>query len=700
MQRIEKIPTMNITKILVFVFVSTMAFHAVGQKAPLKIKRKEFKKEEYGFKDAWSSVKDAKWLYSAGPGSYRDARDSYMDAYKYNPDNDKLNYMIGKCYLFTDNKYESIKYIQRAYELNPQVSFDIHLLLGMAYHQVNEFDNAIEEYNMFLKNLSKKQSALYLEKVNMLIRQCKHGRDLVLDRKRVVINNLGESVNSVYDEYSPVLPKDASEIYYTSRRMQNIKSERSIIDDKFFEDIYHSSFVNGSWTLSERLDKKILKKKNKTNIAVIGLSPEKDKLYLYRGKENDGDIYASELKKGKWSKPKAIKKFNSKKNRETSMCISSDGSTLYFISSREKDTYGGTDIYFSKKNQKDKWSKPVNIGNTVNTFWDEVGVSLSANDSILYFSSQGHNSMGGYDVFKTRLEKVNLWSKPENLGYPINTPDDDVFYTELPDGKSAYYATNRESGIGGLDIYKIIYLGAQKDMYIDYLYEPIVGVLPPSDNIYFEKPQMLTVDSRLLMRGFITDSETNEPVKAKLELVDQQQNITVGVTISDSTGNYKIYLPEPKSYGIDIAAKGYLMHIDVLDLSKESSDQVIIRNFALDKVEVGAKVVLQNIYFETGKATLKEESFFSLDKVVKLLINNETLRIEIDGHTDNVGSDKANQKLSEERAASVVNYLISQGIYADRLTYKGYGESTPIAPNTTDEGKAQNRRVEFKILSK
>jgi flagellar motor protein MotB len=691
---------MNNIRIIIVLLAILFADHAVAQKLCLKVKRKEFKKEQYGFKDAWGAVKDAQWLYNAGPGSFRDARDLYLEAYKYNPDNARLNYMIGKCFLFTDNKYESIKYIKRAFELDPNVNFDIHLLLGMAYHQINEFDNAIEEYNMFLKNLTRKQSDLYTEKVNMYIRQCKFGRDLVLDPKRVVINNLGEKVNSVYDEYSPVLPKDASEIYFTSRRMQNLKSDRSIIDDKFFEDIYHSSFKNNEWTLAERLPKKILGKKNKTHIAVVGLSPEKDKLYMYKGEENAGDIYVSELKKGKWAKPKPIKKFNSNKNKETSLCMTSDGNTLYFISSKEKDSYGGTDIFYSQKNARGHWGKPKNLGNTVNTFGDEVGVSLSANDSVLYFSSQGHNSMGGYDVFKTQLEKVNLWSKPENLGYPVNTPDDDVYYVEMPDGKTAYYASNRESGLGGLDIYKVIYLGSQKDMYIDYLYEPLVGVLPPADNIYFEKPQMLTVDNRLLLRGFITDSDTKEPIIAKLELIDQSKNTVEGIAISDSTGNYKIYLPEAKTFGVDLSAKGYLMHLDVLDLSKESSDDVIVRNFTMDKVEVGAKVVLQNIYFETGKATLKVESYFSLDRVVQLMLDNETLKIEIDGHTDNVGSDKANQKLSEERAKSVVTYIASKGISADRLTYKGYGESMPIAPNTTDEGKSQNRRVEFKILSK
>lgn len=682
--------------LLLFVFLAP----AIGQQYPIKIKKKEFKKEELGFKEAWRALREAKWLYSAGPGSIRSARDFYLDAYKYNPENPELNYMIGKCYLFTDNKFESIKYIKKAYEFKPGVNFDIHLLLGMAYHQIHEFDNAIEEYNLFLKSMAPKTAIRYQERVNQYIRQCKHGRDLVLDPRRVVINNLGEGVNSIYDEYSFAIAQDESEIYFTSRRQLNDKSRRSIIDDKFFEDVYHAKY-NGEWKTAERIGKKLVGKTNKTHIAVIGLSPDKNKLYLYKGKENEGDLYVAEYKvdKQKWTSPKSLKKFNSK-FRETSMCISSDGNTIYFISSNEKDSFGGTDIYFSRKNAKGKWDKPQNIGNTINTFWDEVGVSLSANDSVLYFSSQGHNSMGGYDVFRSELQDVNLWSKPVNMGYPVNTPNDDVYYHEMGDGKTAYYSTNRESSVGGLDIFKVIYLGAEKEMYLDYVNEPIVGILPPHKNIYFEEPKKLDIDTRLLMRGFITDSENKEPIKAKFELIDQDTDQTIATAISDSTGNYQVYVPEAKQYGVDINAAGYLMYLDVLDLSQATYDEVIVRNFELDRVEVGAKVILKNIYFETNKSALLPESYTTLNSVVKLMQNNPSLRLEISGHTDNVGSMKYNRKLSMERAKSCVDYLVQQGITQDRLEYKGFGFQFNLFPNDSDENKAKNRRVEFKILSK
>lgn len=692
---------MHTIKSTIIFLLTLVVIPTQGQLVSLKIKRKEFKVEEQGFKEAWRAQREGNWMFLAGPGSLREARGYYLEAYNYNPNNAELNYMIGQCYLYTDNKFESIKYIKKAFDLKPDIHQNIHLLLGMAYHQIHEFDNAIEEYNLFIKNLNPKAVEIYQERINNYIRQCKHGRDLVLDPQRVVINNLGEGVNSIYDEYAFSMPNDASEIYFTSRRQQDEKSRRSVIDDKFFEDVYHSVNKEGKWSTADRIGKKILGKKNKTHIAVVGLSRDKHTLYLYKGKENDGDIYFCVYKpeKDKWTQPKPLKKFNTK-NRETSLCFTSDESTMYFIANNSKDSYGGTDIYFSKKNIKGKWGKPQNIGNVINTFWDEVGVSLSDNDSVMYFSSQGHNSMGGYDVFRSELQDVNLWSKPINLGYPVNTPGDDVYYKEMPDGKTAYYSTNREAGVGGLDIFKIIYLGSEKEMFVDKVSEPIVGILPVHDNIYFEPPQKLEIDTRIMLRGFITDSENKEPIVAKFELIDQETNQIVAIAISDETGNYTVQVPEGKVYGVDINSAGYLMYLGQIDLSTASYDRPVIKNFELDRVEVGAKVILQNLYFETNKSTLLPESFATLNSVAKLMENNPSLRLEISGHTDNVGSAKYNQKLSLERAKSCVTYLVKNGVSEDKLEYKGYGFQQMIAPNDTEENRAKNRRVEFKILSK
>ena len=690
-----KILSKTIIILLCLIFLTVSAF----SQYPLKIKRKYFKKEEYGFKEAWKAIKTGEKFFSLGEGSFRDARESYLKAYAYNPESAELNYMIGKCYLYTDNKFESIKYIEKAYRLNPYVNYDIRYLLGMAYHQIYEFDLAIQEYTEFQKNLHQKLRERMDEEIDMRIKQARNGRELVDDPKRVVINNLGQSVNSIYDEYAPMISRDGTIMYYTTRRQYADRSDRSILDNKYFEDIYYSVNKDGEWIRSRRMDKKITTNRNNRNVGVVGLSPNKDKLYIYKGKINNGDLFVSEYKKGKWTSPKSLSKFNSR-YKEMSLCISSDESTVYFASSNAKFGIGGTDIFVSKKNEQGRWSKPKNIGNLINTIYNEVGVSLSANDSVLFFSSEGHNSMGGFDVFKSELSDVGLWTQPVNLGYPINTANDDVFYTEMPDGKTAYYSSIRESGIGGRDIYKIIYLGAEKEMLLSDKEFLVAGLAEPPDDIYFIPPVKLDVDTSLLMRGFITDSESKEPVIAKLEIIDTDINQVVSTSISDATGNYKVKLPEAKQFGVEIVAKGYLLHLDVIDVTGKTFDEVIVKNFELDRVEVGAKVILQNIYFETGKATLKPESYISLNNVVKLMDNNPSLHIEISGHTDNVGSLKFNTKLSNDRAKSVVDYLIKQGVASSRLSYKGYAYNQPIAPNNTSEGRAKNRRVEFKVLSK
>jgi outer membrane protein OmpA-like peptidoglycan-associated protein len=202
------------------------------------------------------------------------------------------------------------------------------------------------------------------------------------------------------------------------------------------------------------------------------------------------------------------------------------------------------------------------------------------------------------------------------------------------------------------------------------------------------------------MKGTITDSETRRPVFAKMDIIDTELSRVVATTTSDSTGSYFIRIPQPKRYGVEIVARNYMLNLDVVDLAKESFRSEIIRDFMLDPIEIGAKMILKNIFFEFGKSTLKTESYIQLDNVVLLLQSTPGLRIEISGHTDNVGSAKANQKLSEDRSKAVVNYLVSRGIELSRLEYKGYGFSQPVASNSTADGRSQNRRVEFKITGK
>ncbi len=665
-----------------------------------KVKKSEFKIITTGFKDAWKAVRQGNKYFEDGLGTYREARKNYLKAYRYNPNNAELNYMIGVCFLFSDNKFESIKYLKKAFKIKPNVTSDIRFMLGRAYHLVLDFDNAILEYTEYKNNLNPKILVTKNALINKLMEQCRNGKELKNNPVRVVISNPGNNINSEYDDYNSVISRDESLMYFTSRRMQDEKSKRNPMDNKFYEDIYCSQKKINEWGIAKRFDKKINKSKNKANNAAVGLSADNKELYSYIGKSNSGDIFKSIYKKDKWTKPQRLPGKINSKSRETSLCFSSDEKTMYFVSSNKKTTLGGSDIFVCKKDYSGKWGDPTNIGSMINTAFDEVAVSLSANDSTLFFSSNGHNTMGGYDIFRTELSETGLWSKPENIGYPINTPDDDVFFVLAPDGKTAYYSTIRESGIGGKDIYKIIYLGAEKEMILSGEGELVAGLQKPPDNIFFQEPQKLQADTSLRMQGMITDSENQKPVIAKLELIDVDINMVVATAISDASGNYKIKVPSAKSYGVEILAKEYLLYLDAIDLSKEPSDEIIIRNFKLDRVEVGVKVILKNIFFEFGKSTLKPESYGELNHVVKFLQNNETLRLELSGHTDNIGTYKYNKKLSEDRAKAVVDYLVKKGISQNRLTYKGYAYDQPIAPNTTEKGRAQNRRVEFKVLSK
>jgi outer membrane protein OmpA-like peptidoglycan-associated protein len=254
-------------------------------------------------------------------------------------------------------------------------------------------------------------------------------------------------------------------------------------------------------------------------------------------------------------------------------------------------------------------------------------------------------------------------------------------------------------GIGGRDIYRIIFLGEEKEMQMSTEDILIAGILDKEKKV-FTPPQAIVLDTSYILTGKVYDSETLEGVMAKLDFIDVDLSQVIATSVANDTGYYRVSLPEGKAYGIEIVARDYLFFLDIVDLSGETSDEEIHRDFGLDKVEVGATVVLENIFFETAKATLKPESFTQLEQVLKFMNSNPSMRMEISGHTDNTGSLKLNTRLSQARAESVVEYLVERGIDETRLDAKGYAFSQPIATNDTAEGRAKNRRVEFKILSK
>ncbi|HRW62005.1 MAG TPA: OmpA family protein, partial [Bacteroidales bacterium] len=567
-----------------------------------------------------------------------------------------------------------------------------------AYHLNLEFDKAIESYKAYYSTFSLKELEKLEINIDKYIKECNYGKDLVNNSVRVIINNLGERINSEFDDYNPVLHPNQDFLYFTSRREVEKKNKRFEGDNKYLENVFVAEQAGELWKKANLLDNKL---DSKGNESVLYITPDGNHIYLYNGDENGGDILVSELKKGEWKSPKGISGKISSKAKETTIALSPDGKEMFFVSNRE-GTIGGMDIFYSKQNEKGKWEEPVNMGPAINTIYDEEAVYWHPKEDKVYFSSKGHNSMGGFDIFMIERNHEKMWSNPVNLGYPVNSPSDDIFFKIDENNKQAYFASVRDIGLGGKDIYKIIFLGEEKELKLTSDDILLAWNYKPIPDLFYHMPTELKVDTSLFMVGFITNSKTGEPVQlAKIEVIDIEQSKVIATGLADTSGAYQVKIPKKKDYGIELTAKDYLFFVEMVYLSqKDVVDSKVTANFQMNKIDVGAKMILNNIFFETNKATLKPESTTELERVATLLIENPTIRLEISGHTDNVGSYRANQKLSEQRAKSVVDYLISKGVAQDRLEYKGYAFNQPIADNNTPEGRAQNRRVEFKVLSK
>jgi outer membrane protein OmpA-like peptidoglycan-associated protein/tetratricopeptide (TPR) repeat protein len=664
----------------------------------VKIKKGQFRTGvETGFKEAWKSIKEGDKYYSEGKGTYGMARDLYLFANQYNPANAELNYKIGACYLFTDDKYEAINYLQQAYQLDPEVSGDIHLMLAQAFHLVLEFEKAIEQYNEHKSGLEGDELAAYSEILAKRLSECRYGQEISQEPRRVIIQNLGDSVNSKFDDYNPVFAHDDTALFFTSRRPFD-KSNRNSIDNKYNEDIYCSRVIPSGFAMAERLIKPF---NTPHNDALVGISPDGNSLYIYRGYLNGGEIQVSSLvpEKGKWSRSKSAGKKLQSKEGETSACLSPDGKELYFVSRNKKLSTGGKDIMVSTLNGKGKWSEPVNLGGLINTRYDEEGVFISTDGRYLYFASMGHNSMGGFDIFRSERKDNGAWSAPENLGYPINTPDDEVFFVMDQSDLFGYYSAIRGGGAGAKDIYKVIFLGSEKEL-ITAMKDQLVAGPGNRKTGFLTKPELPRLDTTIMVTGHVLDTVGGrKPVLARLTFIDPEGILEDIGVITNDTGMFIARLPEAKIYGVEINATGYLYFLDILDLMGQNNDQQVVQDFYLKKIEVGTKVVLKNIYFQTGKAILRPESYDALDQVFRFLENNPGMKLEISGHTDNTGSLRINQKLSRERAKAVVDYLVGRGIPQEMLVYEGYADSQPVAPNDTPEGRERNRRVEFKVLS-
>jgi outer membrane protein OmpA-like peptidoglycan-associated protein/tetratricopeptide (TPR) repeat protein len=469
--------------------------------------------------------------------------------------------------------------------------------------------------------------------------------------------NLGDSINSAVSEYYPTVTIDGNKLIYT-RRVNN-----------FNEDFYESDKVNGVWKKSISLPGNINTNQNEgaQNISQDG------QWLIFTGcnfPEGHGscDLYISYLTADGWSTPENLGDSINTESWESAPSLSPDKRDLYFAS-RQPDGYGGSDIYVSHRLLNGRWSSPENLGPTVNTIGDEGTPFIHADNQSLYFTSNGHPGYGGDDLFLSRKGPDGNWSKPENLGYPINTIENEGSLVIAADGKTAYYASDRADSRGGLDLYS------------------------------FEMREDIRPAQTLWVRGRVFDRKTNKGLPSSVILTDLSNGSVISNLQTDETGNYLITLPKGKDYAFDVNRRGYLFYSENFSLSKDQGDTTYHIDIPLQPIEANAAIVLKNIFFDPNQYEIKPESGTELNAVVQLMKENPGLHIQINGHTDNSGKAADNKTLSENRAKAVTNYLISKGIAQGRLTSKGFGDTQPVADNASPDGRAKNRRTELSVVS-
>ncbi len=694
-----------------WIFLVTCSF-LIAQKKDIPFSKEYFPDKKEQFKEAYKMLEKGNDLFEQGNKigyvkslrgvpNYKQALPFFLKACAFNPDNSELNYKIGKCLIEgigIPNRRDALKYLKYAYELNPNVSPDIIYLIAQAYHLNMKWDEAINEYTRYLRVLPVDAPISLKEEINKKIEQCKLGKKMTEHPARVFIENLGSTVNTQYAEYGPVITADGSTLMFTSRRPNTTCGKIDEVIGDYYEDIYVSEKTGKDFGLPKNMPEPI---NTCSHDAVVALSPDGQKLILYKGDEGGGDLYISTITKEGWSKPKPLgKKYINTQYHESHASFSPDMRAIYFVSNRP-DGFGEHDIWISYFDQKkEDWGPPQNLGPTINTKEDEVACFIMADGKTLYFSSTGHPGIGGYDIFVARYEN-GVWSEPQNVGYPINTPDDDVFFVITGSGRYGYYSSVREGGYGEKDIYRIIFLGPEKPL-IPSKEEILLAYNAQPVQQKISEPRLnVAISNVTLFKGTVLDEKTKQPVEAKIELYDNVTSTKVNeFTSNPSNGKFLVILQAGMNYGLSISAPGYLFHSENFDIPKEAAYKEVNKTIYLKKIEPGATIILRNIFFDYDKADLRPESQIELDRVYDLLVKNPTLKIELSGHTDDRGSDEYNMKLSQKRAESAMKYLVSKGISQDRIVAVGYGETKPIVPNDSEENRQLNRRVELKVLAK
>lgn len=664
-------------------------------------KRSNFKDDSDGFKAATDAIKEGTTLFEQGslaifevrdPGlAFKKALIEFEKAQKLNPDNALNNYRIGVCYIHSTSPYKAIQYLKKAYELDPSCDPFLYYYHGNAMQLEEEYAKALDSYKKFEDNYRKSDN--FNKFVSMRKREVGFAQKFKADPVRCWVDNVKE-LNTEFDEIAPTITTDGAEIIFSSNRPNSHKPNE--VGDYDY-DIYVSYNDEGTWQKVKPIPGSV---NSSLDDIVNNLAYDGTKLLLHKDNEGQTDIYESVLNGANWSFPELLPhQISSSRTNDMYASYSHDGYNITFARGNDNNTKG-TNIMTSGMQSKMQrnYGTAALIGQVSSPFNDGP-VYMHIDGRTMYIASQGHESLGGYDIFVS-YRTQGSWSKPVNMGYPINTPYDDFFFASTANGKYAYISSNRPGGEGGFDIYKVTFWGDPKHPIVDVEDYLLASIAKPIKDPQIEDVVSVNKVSLTVFKGKTIDALTSKAVESSIEITDNKTGQVIErFTTNSATGKFLLSLTAGKNYGIAVKADGYLFHSENFDIPDGSEYNLINKTIELKNITIGSKIALRNIFFDVGRATLRSESNAELDRLVSLLKDVPSLKVEISGHTDNTGSASINDKLSQDRAEAVVVYLKGKGIAAGRLTAKGYGSSNPIATNNNAQGRQENRRTEFEIIA-
>lgn len=606
----------------------------------------------------------AKEYYERGDNSYAFGKLEQADSLLRLAVQDKPTFMdawilIGQINLEHLNRYEkAATAYQTVKTLQADYLKDVDFQLAKCHFNLSDYTQAKNLLNAYVQTQRiPAENKMHADK---MLLDCDFAEIAVKNPVDFKPLNLGPGVNSADDESMPSLTADERYLYFT----RHTGSGRYQDEDLYVSRNEHGSFAKANPLVAINTENYVE--------GAHSISPSGKYLFFTSADRKDGegraDVYMSRKTGESWERPNGMGAPVNSPGWDAQPCISPDGRTLYFASVRAGGE-GGSDIYVSHYQDNLGWSQPEKLSKNINTMFDEMRPFIHPDGQTLYFSSNGWPGMGNFDIFMSRRQADGSWSQPVNLGYPINTSGDELGIHITTDGSRAYYASEQKDSYGQKDIYS------------------------------FEMPADFRPGYTSYIRGNVFDDETREPVAANVQIYDLESGKVFATLSSDKVnGTFLSTLPAGKDYAVEVLKDGYLFYSHNISLKDIKTGTPFDVDIPLLKIKVGQVVVLNNIFFEPEKFDLKPESRTEMDVMMKLMEKNPQMKIEISGHTDNSGTEEKNKTLSQNRAKQVYDYLVSKGVDASRLSYKGYASSRPISSNSTAEGKAKNRRTEFTVV--